>query len=79
MANFLSLQSDALVVSLGVDAFKEDPISFFRLDSDDFTDAGRRIGQMGLPTVFVMEGGYAVDEIGINTVNVLEGFADHDC
>ncbi|MEM8693959.1 MAG: histone deacetylase family protein [Pseudomonadota bacterium] len=79
VANILAWQAEALVVSLGVDAFKEDPISFFRLDSDDFTDAGRRIGQMGLPTVFVMEGGYAVDEIGINTVNVLEGFADHDC
>jgi acetoin utilization deacetylase AcuC-like enzyme len=27
-----------------------------------------------LPTLFVMEGGYAVEEIGINAVNVLEGF-----
>jgi acetoin utilization deacetylase AcuC-like enzyme len=26
------------------------------------------------PTLFVMEGGYAVEEIGINTVNVLTGF-----
>jgi acetoin utilization deacetylase AcuC-like enzyme len=29
---------------------------------------------MGLPTLFVMEGGYAVEEIGTNTVNVLKGF-----
>ena len=28
----------------------------------------------GKPTLFVMEGGYAVEEIGINAVNVLEGF-----
>jgi acetoin utilization deacetylase AcuC-like enzyme len=68
--------ADALVVSLGVDAFKEDPISFFRLESDDFTDAGRRIGRMNLPTVFCMEGGYAIEAVGINVVNVLEGFAD---
>ena len=27
-----------------------------------------------VPTLFVMEGGYAVAEIGINTVNVLTGF-----
>jgi len=27
-----------------------------------------------LPTLFVLEGGYAVEEIGINTVNVLMGF-----
>lgn len=67
---------DALVVSLGVDTFKDDPISFFRLESDDFTTYGRRIAQLGLPTLFVMEGGYAVAEIGVNTVNVLEGFED---
>lgn len=66
--------ADALVVSLGVDAFKDDPISFFKLESDDFTDCGRRIETLGLPTVFCMEGGYAIEAVGINTVNVLEGF-----
>jgi len=35
---------------------------------------GERIARLGLPTLFVMEGGYAVEEIGINAVNVLEGF-----
>ena len=67
---------DALVVSLGVDTFKDDPISFFRLASDDFRSYGGRIGRLRVPTLFVMEGGYAVDQIGINTVNVLEGFLD---
>jgi acetoin utilization deacetylase AcuC-like enzyme len=66
--------AEALVVSLGVDAFKEDPISFFKLESDDFTDCGRRIEKLGLPTVFVMEGGYAIEAVGVNTVNVLDGF-----
>ena len=65
---------DAVVVSLGVDTFERDPISFFKLTSDDFTDYGRRLAGMGLPTLFVMEGGYAVAEIGVNTVNVLDGF-----
>ncbi len=68
--------AEAVVVSLGVDAYKEDPISFFRLESDDFWDAGRRIGRMRRPTVFCMEGGYAIEAVGINTVNVLEGFKD---
>ena len=35
---------------------------------------GQTIAEMGLPTLFVMEGGYAVEEIGTNTVNVLRGF-----
>lgn len=65
---------DALVVSLGVDTFENDPISFFKLTSDDFSTYGGTIGKLGLPTLFVMEGGYAVEEIGVNTVNVLTGF-----
>jgi len=65
---------DALVVSLGVDTFKHDPISFFKLESEDYTSYGRLLARLKLPTLFVMEGGYAVDEIGINTTNVLIGF-----
>ena len=74
IARIRAFGAEALVVSLGVDAYKDDPISFFKLDSPDFTEAGRRIGRMGLPTVFCMEGGYAIEAVGVNTVNVLEGF-----
>ena len=66
--------ADVLVVSLGVDTYKGDPISQFRLEHDDFTRMGARIASLGKPTVFLMEGGYAVAEIGINAVNVLTGF-----
>ena len=69
----LAHRPDALVVSLGVDTFEGDPISFFRLATADYLEVGRRIGALGLPTLYVMEGGYAVDEIGTNTVNVLSG------
>lgn len=65
---------DVLVVSLGVDAYKDDPISFFKLTSEDFTRTGEAIGKMKLPTLFVMEGGYAISDIGVNVVNVLAGF-----
>ncbi len=65
---------DVLVVSLGVDTFERDPICFFKLTSQDYTDCGATLATLGLPTLFVMEGGYAVDEIGTNTVNVLTGF-----
>jgi acetoin utilization deacetylase AcuC-like enzyme len=74
LARVRAYAPDVLVVSLGVDTFRLDPISKFRLDSPDFTDYGRRIAALGLPTLFVMEGGYAVAEIGINAVNVLTGF-----
>jgi acetoin utilization deacetylase AcuC-like enzyme len=65
---------DALVISLGVDTYKNDPISHFQLEHEHFTEIGAYIAGLGLPTLFVMEGGYAVAEIGINAVNVLTGF-----
>ncbi|NKB64658.1 MAG: histone deacetylase family protein [Gammaproteobacteria bacterium] len=65
---------DALVISLGVDTFENDPISFFKLKSGDYLDYGSLLGKIGLPSLFVMEGGYAVEEIGVNTTNVLLGF-----
>jgi acetoin utilization deacetylase AcuC-like enzyme len=66
--------ADALVVALGVDTFEGDPISGFRLRSDDYLAVGREIAAAGLPTVITFEGGYAVAEVGLNTVNALEGF-----
>jgi acetoin utilization deacetylase AcuC-like enzyme len=74
VAKIGAFRPEALVVSLGVDAFEGDPISHFRLASEDFRRAGERIGKLGLPTLFVFEGGYAVEAIGKNAVNVLEGF-----
>ena len=71
-----NFRADALVVSLGVDTFAEDPISFFRLNSGDFLAYGRMIGASAIPTLLVLEGGYAVGEIGINVVNVLSGFEE---
>jgi len=66
--------AEAMVVSLGVDTYEKDPISFFKLKSADFSRYGERLGQFGLPTLFCMEGGYGVKEIGLNVANVLSGF-----
>ena len=65
---------DALVVSLGLDTYEGDPISRFTLASSDFLRLGKRLARLGLPTVFVLEGGYAAAELGTNAVNVLDGF-----
>jgi acetoin utilization deacetylase AcuC-like enzyme len=67
-------EPDILIVSLGVDAYKDDPIGLFNLNSDDFTDCGGKIAKLGQPTVFLLEGGYAMHEIGTNVSNVLFGF-----
>ncbi len=70
--------AEALVVSLGLDTFGGDPISSFQLQSDDFSRLGARLARLRLPTVLVLEGGYAAAELGVNAVNVIEAFEqDH--
>lgn len=66
---------DALVVSLGVDTFEEDPVGPLLLRGEHFPLIGRRIAALRVPTVVVQEGGYAVAEIGANVVGVLSGLA----
>ncbi|MBS0448415.1 MAG: histone deacetylase family protein [Proteobacteria bacterium] len=65
--------AEALVVALGVDTYEGDPISRFTLKSDDYLEVGRMLAGFGLPMVLVLEGGYAVAEMGVNVVNVLDG------
>lgn len=65
---------DAVVISLGVDTFKGDPISKFKLESEDFLKMGAAISSLPCPALFVMEGGYAISEIGTNAANVLSGY-----
>lgn len=65
---------EALVVSLGVDSAAGEPDPGFGLTGADFLRIGERIGWLGLPAAFVLEGGHARADTGINTVNVLEGF-----
>jgi len=68
-----AFKADAVVVALGVDTYEGDPISKFKLKSADYLEVGRMLASLGLPTVFTMEGGYAVADVGINVANVLEG------
>lgn len=67
-------RAEALVVSLGLDTFGGDPISRFALGSEDFLRLGVRLARLGLPTVLLLEGGYATHELGTNAANVLDGF-----
>ena len=60
-------------IALGVNTAAAEPGGGFGLQGADFLRIGERIAWLGLPTVFVLEGGQAGD-VGINTVNVLEGF-----
>ncbi|MEA3047672.1 MAG: hypothetical protein QOJ53_2004 [Sphingomonadales bacterium] len=75
LARIAAFAPELLVVSYGADTFIGDPISHFRLETGDYAILGRRIAALGLPTVVVMEGGYAVDALGVNVAAFLEGLS----
>ena len=67
-------KSTALVVSLGVDGAEHDPAAPLRISREGFAAAGARIGALGLPTIFVQEGGYDLSRLVDLVLAVLIGF-----
>jgi len=65
----------ALVVALGVDAAAGDPESPLEVTASGYREAGRILGDLGLPTVVVQEGGYDLATIGPLVVETLRGLA----
>jgi acetoin utilization deacetylase AcuC-like enzyme len=64
-----------LVVALGVDAAAGDPESPLEVTAAGYREAGRILGDVGLPTVVVQEGGYDLATIGPLVVETLAGLA----
>jgi acetoin utilization deacetylase AcuC-like enzyme len=73
-----SYQPRFLVVSAGFDTFGGDPVAEngmgFALTTDVYAVIGSKIAALGVPTLFVQEGGYAVSALGDNAVLLLRGF-----
>jgi acetoin utilization deacetylase AcuC-like enzyme len=68
--------AEAVVVSLGVDAAEGDPESPLRVSAAGFREAGRIVGALDRPTVFVQEGGYDLATIGALVREVLLGYEE---
>jgi acetoin utilization deacetylase AcuC-like enzyme len=73
LARWVRGDADVLVVALGVDAAGGDPESPLDVTPAGFRAAGRLLGDLGLPTVLVQEGGYDLASIGTLVRAVLEG------
>lgn len=56
--------ADVVIVALGYDAHKDDPIGVLKLDAADFGTIASKVKAFGLPTLVVQEGGYAIEAIG---------------
>jgi acetoin utilization deacetylase AcuC-like enzyme len=63
-----------LVLAAGFDTFGDDPIGDFALTSAIYPLVGQRVAALGLPTLVVQEGGYALEALGTNVVGLLAGF-----
>ena len=65
---------ELLIVPYGADTYVGDPISFFSIETADYTEMARMIAALGKPTLICMEGGYALDALGANVSAFLKGF-----
>jgi acetoin utilization deacetylase AcuC-like enzyme len=68
-----AFEPGALVISLGFDTYKDDPIATFTLDTTSYTTIGQHIAALNLPTLYVQEGGYRLDAIGPCAAHFFQG------
>lgn len=61
-----------IIISLGFDTYKDDPLSIFQLTSEGYKAMARKIASMKLPVLLIQEGGYKEDELGELLSNFLE-------
>lgn len=66
--------AEALAVSLGFDASRDEPLNALAVTEDGFARAGAAIGALHLPTAIVQEGGYNLAVIGGLLGRFLGGF-----
>ncbi len=59
----LAVEAEAIVLSAGWDAHRDDPLSKLDVSTDAFRRLGRLYGEVPLPTVIVQEGGYSLKAI----------------
>ena len=74
VAAIRAFQPEALLVSLGFDAYEGDPLSPLGVTSGGFEAAGSAIAGLGAPTVLIQEGGYDCKTLGRNLTRFLSGF-----
>ncbi len=76
LARIAAFAPDILICSYGADTYAGDPISYFAIETEDYPAMAGRIASLGIPTLIVMEGGYAVDALGRNVAAFLSGFEE---
>jgi acetoin utilization deacetylase AcuC-like enzyme len=60
----LACKPDIILISVGFDTYREDPISHFRLEKEDMRLMAEKLAALKLPSLIVQEGGYCLQELG---------------
>jgi acetoin utilization deacetylase AcuC-like enzyme len=75
LARIETFQPDLLLVSLGFDTYRLDPLGGFDIDTEDYTLIASQIrGRVGMPALILLEGGYVLDDLGKNLLAFLSGW-----
>ena len=64
-----------LIIAAGFDTHKTDPIGGFELRTEDYTEIGRELAALGIPTLICQEGGYNTEVLGECVRTFLHGFS----
>ena len=70
--------AQVMIVSLGVDTLHHDPVAVvgagFAIELDDYLKIGATLREANIPSIFVQEGGYDMDRLGVAVTNIMRGF-----
>jgi acetoin utilization deacetylase AcuC-like enzyme len=71
--------SEALILSAGWDAHRDDPLSKLAVTTDAYRRIGELYGKLRLPTLIVQEGGYSLEAVAAASYAFTQAFrAAHD-
>lgn len=84
MQNIRNYDPQALIVSMGLDTYNEDPCSIrragFCLEGDDYKEMGKAIASglngAAIPVIFFQEGGYRMEKIASAATDVVNTFRE---
>jgi len=76
ITRIVSFNPGFLVVSVGMDIYKDDPLGKFKITRNGIHQIGSEIAKLRLPTLIVLEGGYDLESIGENFLAFIENFFD---
>ena len=71
-------QPETLVISMGFDTYKYDYLGGFKLTTDFYKEIALLAGELKIPILAILEGGYNIMHTGKNGYSFIEGLAELD-